>query len=98
MEKWEHLDEQKQVYGAVITAGDNAVGTILDALKAEGLEENTIVMFSLGFTFGPEPSGSPPARIHVCSSSPLVMRFVGIRNGALTLVIAGVRPAKTASA
>jgi N-acetylgalactosamine-6-sulfatase len=46
MEKWKHLDEQKQVYAAVITDGDNAVGTILDALKAEGLEENTIVMFS----------------------------------------------------
>jgi N-acetylgalactosamine-6-sulfatase len=46
MEKWKHLDPQKQVYAAVITDGDNAVGTILDALKAEGLEENTIVMFS----------------------------------------------------
>jgi len=46
MEKWKHLDPQKQVYAAVITDGDNAVGTILDALKAEGLEDNTIVMFS----------------------------------------------------
>jgi len=46
MEKWKHLDEQKQVYAAVITDGDNAVGTILDAIKAEGLQENTIVMFS----------------------------------------------------
>ena len=46
MAKWKHLDEQKQVYSAVITDGDNAVGTILDALKAEGVEDNTIVMFS----------------------------------------------------
>jgi len=46
MEKWKHLDAQKQVYSAVITDGDNAVGTILDALKAEGVENNTIVMFS----------------------------------------------------
>lgn len=46
MEKWKHLDEQKQVYSAVITDGDNAVGAILDALKAEGVEDNTIVMFS----------------------------------------------------
>jgi arylsulfatase A-like enzyme len=46
MEKWKHLDAQKQVYAAVITDGDNAVGTILDALKSEGLEDNTIVMFS----------------------------------------------------
>jgi N-acetylgalactosamine-6-sulfatase len=46
MERWKHLDEQKQVYAAVITDGDNAVGAILDALKAEGLDDNTIVMFS----------------------------------------------------
>jgi N-acetylgalactosamine-6-sulfatase len=46
MEKWKHLDKQKQVYAAVITDGDNAVGAILDALKAEGLEDDTIVIFS----------------------------------------------------
>lgn len=46
MEKWKHLDEQKQVYAAVITDGDNDVGTILDALKGAGVEDNTIVMFS----------------------------------------------------
>jgi len=46
MDKWKHLDEQKQVYSAVITDGDNAVGTILDALKTEGLADNTLVMFS----------------------------------------------------
>jgi arylsulfatase A-like enzyme len=46
MEKWKHLDKQKQVYAAVITDGDNAVGAILDALKTAGLESNTIVMFS----------------------------------------------------
>jgi N-acetylgalactosamine-6-sulfatase len=46
MEKWKHLDEQKQVYSAVITDGDNDVGTILDALQAAGVADNTIVMFS----------------------------------------------------
>jgi N-acetylgalactosamine-6-sulfatase len=46
MEKWKHLDEQKQVYAAVITDGDNAVGTILDALKDAGVADNTIVLFS----------------------------------------------------
>ncbi|RMF42372.1 MAG: N-acetylgalactosamine 6-sulfate sulfatase (GALNS) [Planctomycetota bacterium] len=46
MEKWQHLDEQKQVYSAVISDGDNAVGLILDALDKEGLAGNTIVMFS----------------------------------------------------
>ncbi len=46
MERWKHLDEQKQVYAAVITDGDNAVGEILAALKETGLEKDTIVMFS----------------------------------------------------
>ena len=46
MERWKDLDEQKQVYSAVITDGDNAVGTILDALKAEGVADKTIVMFA----------------------------------------------------
>jgi N-acetylgalactosamine-6-sulfatase len=58
MEKWKHLDEQKQVYSAVITDGDNDVGTILDGLKAEGLEDNTIVMFSSDN--GPEWTGAKP--------------------------------------
>ena len=46
MAKWKHLDEQKQVYAAVITDGDNAVGTILEALKQAGVADNTIVLFS----------------------------------------------------
>ena len=46
MERWKHLDEQKQVYAAVITDGDNAVGRILDALKTAGVADKTIVMFS----------------------------------------------------
>ncbi len=46
MERWKHLDKQQQVYAAVITDGDNAVGRILDALKESGVEDNTLVMFS----------------------------------------------------
>ncbi len=46
MEMWKHHDEQKQVYAAVITDGDNAVGTILEAIKDAGLVDNTIVIFS----------------------------------------------------
>jgi N-acetylgalactosamine-6-sulfatase len=46
MKKFEHLDEQHQVYAAVIADGDNQVGQLLDALKEMGLEENTIVLFS----------------------------------------------------
>jgi len=44
MEKWKHLDEQKQVYSAVITDGDNAVGLILDALKREGLADSIVAV------------------------------------------------------
>ena len=55
METWKQLDEQKQVYAAVITDGDDAVGQILDALKAEGVAENTLVMFSSDN--GPEWTG-----------------------------------------
>ena len=60
MEKWKHLDEQKQVYSAVITDGDNAVGAILDALKTEGVEGNTIVMFSSDN--GPESTAGKPGK------------------------------------
>ncbi|MEN9633254.1 MAG: Arylsulfatase [Verrucomicrobiota bacterium] len=56
MEKWAHLDEQKRVYAAVITDGDNAVGRVLAALKAAGVEQNTIVLFASDN--GPESTGT----------------------------------------
>ncbi len=56
LEKWSHLDEQKRVYAAVITDGDNAVGRVLDALKAAGVEQNTIILFSSDN--GPETTGA----------------------------------------
>ncbi|HCN77700.1 MAG TPA: N-acetylgalactosamine 6-sulfate sulfatase (GALNS) [Verrucomicrobiales bacterium] len=58
MEKWKHLDPQQQVYAAVITDGDNAVGLILDALKDAGLADNTLVMFSSDN--GPEHTADKP--------------------------------------
>lgn len=57
LEKWKHLDEQKQIYAAVITDGDNKIGLILDALKKYGLEKNTIVAFASDN--GPENTGGP---------------------------------------
>ncbi|MEY2598464.1 MAG: Arylsulfatase [Verrucomicrobiota bacterium] len=54
--KWSHLgDEQKQVYAAVITDGDNAVGKVLDALERAGIARNTLVVFSSDN--GPERTG-----------------------------------------
>ncbi|MDA9260496.1 sulfatase-like hydrolase/transferase [Puniceicoccaceae bacterium] len=49
------VDEQRQIYGAVITDGDNKVGMVLDALDAAGVAENTIVVFSSDN--GPETTG-----------------------------------------
>ena len=61
LEKWSHLDEQQRVYAAVITDGDNAVGRVLDALKAAGVERNTIVIFSSDN--GPETT-APKAQLN----------------------------------
>jgi N-acetylgalactosamine-6-sulfatase len=55
MARWQGLDEQKQVYAAVITDGDNAVGRILDALREAGVDGNTLVIFSSDN--GPENTG-----------------------------------------
>ena len=56
MQQWKHLDEQQQVYAAVITDGDNDVGKVLAALKETGVEDNTIVLFSSDN--GPEWTGT----------------------------------------
>ncbi|MBI5694107.1 MAG: sulfatase-like hydrolase/transferase [Verrucomicrobia bacterium] len=55
MAQWRHLDEQKQVYAAVVTDGDNAVGRILAALREAGVEQNTLVLFATDN--GPESTG-----------------------------------------
>ena len=56
LEQWKHLDEQKRVYAAVITDGDNAVGRVLAALEAAGVAQNTIVIFASDN--GPETTGT----------------------------------------
>jgi N-acetylgalactosamine-6-sulfatase len=60
MERWKHLDEQRQVYAAVITDGDAAVGEVLDAIREAGVETRTIVIFSSDN--GPERTGKPAAK------------------------------------
>lgn len=62
MELWADLDEQHQVYAAVITDGDRAVGKILDALDELGIEDRTLVIFSSDN--GPEVTGSTEKRWH----------------------------------
>jgi arylsulfatase A-like enzyme len=39
-------DHRLRVYGAMIKSLDRGVGTVLEALRANGLEENTIVIFT----------------------------------------------------
>jgi len=39
-------DHRLRVYGAMIRALDRGVGTVLDALRTNGLEENTLVVFT----------------------------------------------------
>ena len=54
--KWQNLDdEQKRIYAAVITDGDNNVGKVLDALEKAGVAQNTLVVFSSDN--GPESTG-----------------------------------------
>ncbi|MCF7848448.1 MAG: sulfatase-like hydrolase/transferase [Kiritimatiellales bacterium] len=56
LKQFQTLDEQKQVYAAVIAEGDAGVGLILDTLKELNLEEKTLVIFSSDN--GPERTGS----------------------------------------
>lgn len=63
LEKWKNLDDQKRVYAAVITDGDNEVGAVLDALKETGVADNTIVIFSSDN--GPEHTGGKRQQIDV---------------------------------
>jgi len=56
------LDEQKQVYAAVVSDGDNTVGQVLAALKGADVEQNTLVIFSTDN--GPENTGSDRNKQH----------------------------------
>lgn len=56
LNQFTNLDEQKQVYAAVIAEGDAEVGAILASLKELGLDEKTLVVFSSDN--GPEWTGT----------------------------------------
>jgi arylsulfatase A-like enzyme len=55
LKRFEHLDEQKRVYAAVVAEADAGVGSILDTLKELGIDEKTLVIFSSDN--GPEWTG-----------------------------------------
>ncbi|MHC4478863.1 MAG: sulfatase-like hydrolase/transferase, partial [Planctomycetota bacterium] len=55
LKRFEHLDEQKRVYAAVVAEADAGIGSILDTLKELGIDEKTLVIFSSDN--GPEWTG-----------------------------------------
>ncbi len=56
LKKFGHLDEQKQVYAAVIAEYDDRIGLLFKTLKQIGIDDNTLVIFSSDN--GPEITGS----------------------------------------
>lgn len=45
-DRFPHIkEEHKRIYAAMVSAMDDGIGTILDALKESGIEENTMVFF-----------------------------------------------------
>ena len=56
LKQFTHLDEQKQVYAAVVAEADAGIGSILSALKKHGIDDNTLVIFSSDN--GPEWTGN----------------------------------------
>ena len=69
-------DQRRQVYYAMVSAMDDAVGRVLDTLKRQGLEQNTLVLFF--------SDNGGPTYTHVQSNGPL-------RLGKLFLFEGGVR-------
>jgi len=59
LKQFQHLDEQKRVYAAVVAEADAGVGSILSTLKKLGLDDNTLVIFSSDN--GPEWTGKRKA-------------------------------------
>lgn len=55
MEQFSHLDEQQQVYAAVVAEYDDRMGELFATLKELGIDKNTLVVFSSDN--GPEITG-----------------------------------------
>ena len=56
MRQFAHLDEQQQVYAATVAEYDTRIGILFETLKALGIDENTLVVFSSDN--GPEITGN----------------------------------------
>lgn len=64
--KYTHLNEQEQVYAAVVDDADQRIGKVLNALDDLGLTDNTLVIFSSDN--GPEKTGGENRRFHTNES------------------------------
>ncbi|OUS72880.1 hypothetical protein B5G52_06750 [Pseudoalteromonas sp. A601] len=62
MAKYTHLNEQDQVYAAVVDGADQRIGKILNLLDELNLAENTLIVFSSDN--GPEVTGSKNNHFH----------------------------------
>ncbi|MDF1739095.1 MAG: sulfatase-like hydrolase/transferase [Verrucomicrobiales bacterium] len=62
MEKYKHLDEQKQVYASVIAEGDEGIGRVFALLKELEIDDKTLVVFSSDN--GPEVTRGEDEKIH----------------------------------
>lgn len=55
LKKYAHLEEQEQIYAAVVSGADAQIGRVLKALEDNGIDDNTLVIFSSDN--GPEKAG-----------------------------------------
>ncbi|UXX79857.1 sulfatase-like hydrolase/transferase [Reichenbachiella carrageenanivorans] len=62
LQQFEHLNEQQQIYAAVIAEADYGVGQVFDLLKELSLDEKTLVIFSSDN--GPESTGGVNRKKH----------------------------------
>jgi N-acetylgalactosamine-6-sulfatase len=82
-------DEQKRIYAAVISDGDNNVGKVLAALAKAGIADNTIVVFSSDN--GPESTSTSKGKPGKYGSYYSVGETGGLRGQKRSLFEGGVR-------
>jgi len=80
-------DEQLRIYYAMVSATDEAVGTIIDAIKAKGMSDNTVIVFHSdngGAVRQKFATGDGDVSRQIASNGPF-------RNGAGSMYEGGVR-------
>ena len=45
-------DDDRKVFSAMMTAMDDAIGTVVTSLKDKGIYDNTLIVFSTGIEYG----------------------------------------------